>query len=174
MSITNELRKWSAAYWGKRRGSTMEAELGKIADRIDEEHRSECELSFTRGFSDGSDMDGWSDGTMAEHGLVRLPVDVHGAPWRVGDWIGDSAGKPAYRVAGLQYDGERWTLFDQNWVLRFVPAEQCHARCSAAERIRAVVADMERAPYSVEGCDGIDSCCRKLRALADELDGEEA
>ena len=91
MSITDELR----GYFGKSKGMFTDYVLA-IADRIDAEHDKALnsvdgayDSGYNVGYDDGfASADDWlsqHEDAMAEHGLVRLPVDADGVPWSVGD-----------------------------------------------------------------------------------------
>lgn len=159
-SLTKELREWVSKY--------IEAVLDKrdlliMADRIDKAHEEEVRHAYDIGFASADD---WyadkTDDDLAEHGLVRLPVDADGEPWRFGDRCnnGERLG-----VIHLYDNGNGRLDFRGGTKIEVIKGSTTsrHHHPTPAERIRAWVdsARDDRADF------------RDLLAIADGLEADD-
>lgn len=165
MSITEELRRYADKF-----GESFDRDgLLGIADRIDEAHGKMLAEQRKKGFDDGVnstlmwDDDGW----LAEHGLVRLPVDADGKPWMPGDAISSN-----YRgecINWLSYHGGGHWEYDATHSEG--PIEYAKRPNSPAERIRRICDGL--VDWTSDGSSMISREDRnELSAIADELEGE--
>ena len=115
MAITDELREWFKDRIFMANGWQ---EIHDIADRIDREHERAMREEYQRGANDGYDMgfasaDDWlaqHEDAMAEHGWIKLPVDVDGVPIHVGDEVAFIG-----RMTVDATDGHNVFFFADNW-----------------------------------------------------------
>lgn len=153
-SVTRELRKYIRSIPV---GPAARAELGGIIDRIDAACAELACKAYDAGFASADD---WyadkTDGDLAEHGLVRLPVDAAGRTWRVGDLytLRNDKARNVERLGWMEWHGDCWKLDgeDAGDLVRYEP--------TPAERIREWV--------DVARDDRAD--LRDLLAIADELE----
>lgn len=117
MSITDELREWA-------RDNTVQGEvitthpvkhpvhgtlesLVAISDRIDATYEEDVNTACKLANSLSADE-------LAEHGWIRLPVDVDGVPIHVGDRVEYlTGGRDIVRFVTLNGDG--WTVNERGW-----------------------------------------------------------
>lgn len=156
--ITSELRQ----YAGTLASECDAPALSLIADRIDRAHE-EAVAKATAELSAGlptfdEEVAELSDGYLADHGLVRLPVDADGKPWYVGDMRKCPDDDDGIAYLKLYHDGWQAGLARGGEVN---PSEITHYTPTPAERIRAWVerARDDRADF------------RDLLGIADELEG---
>ena len=98
--ITTELREWASVEVPYKYGHQLNA----IADRIDAEYeRAMAAAAFIAGVP-------ITDENMAEHGLMRLPVDGEAPCKQLGEWIE----KRGLITGPLDHDGELWHKGDMS------------------------------------------------------------
>lgn len=156
-SITDELRTLA-----KTPGDLDTFEILAAADRIDEAHEAEVARWIEQAHFDKlADM---GDDVLAEAGLVRLPVDADGRPWRVGDMEALGGKISALRLAGYFEPPEpHWELVYEDGG-KCVTPETCRHVQTTAGRLREIAERLD----SGERQFGLSDA---LREVADELEG---
>lgn len=172
--ITKELREFvyrcSAPSSTKRR-------LATIADRMDAESDRRCRAAYDDGYANADDWCAEQDeDTLKDHGLMRLPTDKDGEPWRIGDAC-DVAGKKnhvlfvSHKSVMVAKSMDMW-----NRAVSFPADELGHWKPTPAERIRECAQDLARGkcrrPDPRLGEDAVlDIVASRLATIAGELEG---
>lgn len=133
MSITDELREYVIDSDGIGMTHSHAKCIYAIADRIDAAHRSALEKLAAQ--LDESGALPMTDENMAEHGWVRMPIDVDGIPIRVGDILTD--GEYTFTVCELAAFG------DGSWSIRNEDGN-AWAACDVIHRHATTVEDVLR------------------------------
>lgn len=161
-SITKELRRW--AHGHDHILDFAREDVDRIADRIDDAHRRGVRHAYDVGFASADD---WyadkTDDDLAEHGLVRLPVDADGKTWHIGDMV-TLDDRAHSKVIGIELAKDGWNLvLPSGGYASAMPKCYHHYSPTPAERIRAWVdsARDDRADL------------RDLLAIADELEADD-
>lgn len=142
----------------------------ELLDDIDETHSVAVRTARKRGFDEGfASADDWyaekDDETLADHGLVRLPVDADGKPILPGDEVADSAGNVG-KVDRIKLRPDGWHVGTYRRGSCVLPKNLRHYRKpTPAERIRAWCE-----AYRAKGLR--DGALEELDAIAEELEGE--
>lgn len=167
-SVTRELREF--AHYISADDQCRKAY--EIADTIDVLHAAAMAKAYDDGFASADD---WyadkSDADLAEHGLVRLPVDADGRPWKFGDCCNNGE---KLRAIHLYANGNGRLDFSGGTKMEIIKGSSTtsHYKPTPAERIRKLAKDV--------GCcsDFVDEGSRirfsdALYAIADELEADD-
>lgn len=126
----------------------LAAGLMGIAGRIDDADARATERSWDSGFDSGFySADHWhveqDEATLAQHGLVRVPVDADGETFRLGETVDVEVTakgvteRETVTISGLRFDREGWELETPEGY--YYPLDCArHHRATAAERLRRV------------------------------------
>lgn len=163
-SITKELREWAP---NGSKDVLYENDLIVMANQIDKAYEDGVRKAALSSRHESDEMwfqalDDVTDEWLAEHGLVRLPVDAAGRTWHVGDLytLRTDRSHNVERLEWMEWDGDCWQLDgeDAGELVRYEP--------TPAERIRAAVQELA----NEDGSDG--TALSDLLKIADELEAE--
>lgn len=106
-------------------------------------------------------VDSMTDAQLADHGLVRLPVDADGVPIHVGDTVWGCISGTQMVIHELRLK-DRWTISTDTG---FIPKASAvtHVRHDSWESIADELDEM------VDSADSSDDRCEKLADLADRI-----
>lgn len=149
------------------------ATLKAIIDRIDEAHKKAVRKAALGGSS--VVLATATDKDLAEHGLCRLPVDAGGVIVKPGDVLVDERGDYRKVTSVQYYEDSKYLVFAMESGSKHrssnINLSKCHHNSTPSERIREI-ADSAR-DTGTHSVSIAKSDLARLRAIADELEGED-